>query len=550
VQNVGHYSERLRYSAAHEAPIKPRGSALKCAVSGGVTASPQDSEIPKAPFPEVPKSMCDGDWSLVMSQKWARKEAQVVLEARSLVLAVKHIVRSTQNFGRKHLVLNDCMAPILAVTKGRSSCPGMLQCCRQIAALLAASNCYVGWRPSAMASSATISAACLQLMPVALAARAGGLAASSPRGPSGRRPCREWVPLGPGASEQQAAARAWASPTVAGAPVTASEPSFLELQSVTPKAAADYQSCVKICHVWCLHRGGVGDLATLLTSAPDIDLALATYMQEKFCQGEFAYVPTKLMAGLRYFWTFPHGWPLGLPRSARALAGWRRMAPARSRLPCLWIALCLCMQHMIGAGLVMEAVACAITFVFYLRPSECLRLKGKLSTPPAAAGRRQQGDASQMWSILLRPQEGGDASKTEYVDESLLADDPLFPWPPQVPASLKAKFPNNVLVFSLGQAAWGRALKTVSVAVGMGALGEPTLYRLRRVGVSHDLLFKVRPLLTAKKRGRWASDRSLVRYEKGGRFNEQLNALDQTLLLAAEDATSKIGVALVSACRA
>ena len=83
-----------------------------------------------------------------------------------------------------------------------------------------------------------------------------------------------------------------------------------------------------------------------------------------------------------------------------------RRGPAPLRL-----ALCLCVQITIAAGLVTETLACIITFTFYLRPSECLRLQGKLITAPAQTPRRVQASHGQMWSILLRPQEGADTSK-------------------------------------------------------------------------------------------------------------------------------------------
>ena len=97
------------------------------------------------------------------------------------------------------------------------------------------------------------------------------------------------------------------------------------------------------------------------------------------------------------------------------------MVPAQSRLPYPWVALCLCVQNTIAAGLVTETLACIITFTFYLRPSEGWRLQGKLITAPAPAPRRVQNGQDQMWSTLLRPHEGSDTSKTGRVDESSLA---------------------------------------------------------------------------------------------------------------------------------
>ncbi|CAK0871421.1 unnamed protein product, partial [Prorocentrum cordatum] len=292
---------------------------------------------------------------------------------------------------------------------------------------------------------------------------------------------------------ERAAKRARTFPAAAEAPTPPGAPTFLELQSISPKAAQDYQTYVAAFYQWGQERNLFSDIATSLRSAPAIDLALVTYMHGKFFAGELSYVPTKLIAGLRYFWTYPNGALLELPRSFRALTGWKRMVPAQSRLPYPWVALCLCVQCMIAAGQVMEALACIIIFTFYLRPSECLRLQGKLITAPA-----------------------------------------------QVLGLLKAKFPHS-LVFNFGQAQWGRALKGAASACGLNALGDPCLYRFRHGGVSHDLLFKARSLLSAKKRGRWASDRSLARYERGGRINEQLSLLTQDILIAADLAASNIG---------
>ncbi|CAK0817504.1 unnamed protein product, partial [Prorocentrum cordatum] len=507
-QDAGHYSERMRYSAAHEAVPKPWDSAVKCPVSGGVTASPQDSEIPKAPFPEVPKSEFGGDWSLVMSQKRSRTEVQVVLEARALVLTVKHVARNISNFGHEHLILNDSMAPILAVTKDRSPSPGMLQCCRQIAALHLGSNYYVGWRwvPSELnaadaASRGRVGAVRFDAAPTPVAAfgpdrlrvlRDGFCGAErgdvpgrgrAARGcPADPTPRARGRPGGLGHSP-----RPWVPRWLQSVRQT----SFLELQSIAPKAALDHRAYVSAFHERCKERGLVEDFDRFLTS------------REKFFAGKLACAPRKLMAGLRYSWTFQFGATLEPPRSTRGLTGWKHMVPAQSRRPCPWVGLRLCAQRMIGAGQVLEAMASIIAFTFYFRPRERLRLKGQPIAAPASSRGGQPTEAGALRSILLRPQEGADTSKTG-----------------------KAKTPSDALVFPFGQAQWTRALKAAALAGNLSLLGEFSLCRLRHGGVSHDLLFKVRSLFGAKKRGHWASGRSLARYERGGRINEQLSLLD------------------------
>ena len=43
---------------------------------------------------------------------------------------------------------------------------------------------------------------------------------------------------------------------------------------------------------------------------------------------------------------------------------------------------------------------------------------------------------------------------------------------------------------------------------------DPSLYRLRHGGASHDAAARLRSIVEIKRRGRWASDTSVRRYEK------------------------------------
>ena len=53
------------------------------------------------------------------------------------------------------------------------------------------------------------------------------------------------------------------------------------------------------------------------------------------------------------------------------------------------------------------------------------------------------------------------------------------------------------------------------------SIGVPHVYVLRHRGPSADRLYQRRSRAAQKARGRWASDRSLKRYEKRGRVLEQ-----------------------------
>ena len=53
----------------------------------------------------------------------------------------------------------------------------------------------------------------------------------------------------------------------------------------------------------------------------------------------------------------------------------------------------------------------------------------------------------------------------------------------------------------------------------------PVLYQIRHAGASNDFSGGLRSLSEIKRRGRWKTDASVRRYEKGGRVTEQLLAL-------------------------
>ena len=102
-----------------------------------------DSESPGGETPrlhEIPFHMLDGRWTIISSGKWKRKEDISTLEGRTLVHGLKHLTRKVANFGGRFLIFSDSMAATLALTKGRSSQPGMLRVTRQWCALVLATT--------------------------------------------------------------------------------------------------------------------------------------------------------------------------------------------------------------------------------------------------------------------------------------------------------------------------------------------------------------------------------------------------------------------------
>jgi len=172
-------------------------------------------------------------------------------------------------------------------------------------------------------------------------------------------------------------------------------------------------------------------------------------------------------------------------------------------------------------GLVAAATATVLAFVLYLRPSELLSLRVSSVVRPVKGGPRHLSK----YSILLFPAELEARSKTKDYDISLLLDNPEFGWMEQVLDQLVlGRHPEQPL-FALSMKSWTRAFNQASAALGLETLGPPVLYQLRHGGASHEMLTNAREFGDIKKRGRWESDRSLKRYAKGGRVQEQLQRL-------------------------
>ena len=121
---------------------------------GGGNAPPglalTHTSLCESEFPGVPVEIWGGCWSRALSKPWGAAEPQCILEARAAILTLKHMCRSRCNFARRHLLIGDAMAVVLALTKGHSSVAVLLSICRQWCAYTLAADIYphVRWVPS------------------------------------------------------------------------------------------------------------------------------------------------------------------------------------------------------------------------------------------------------------------------------------------------------------------------------------------------------------------------------------------------------------------
>jgi hypothetical protein len=306
----------------------------------------------------------------------------------------------------------------------------------------------------------------------------------------------------------------------------------LEESKVSGVTALDYRRRLAMFMQWCF----LGSLKT--DSIPELQRAVLLYLEVLYFDGELIHEALRLMASLVFLRDDVTRGCGNLPRTSVALAGWRRLAPARSRLPVPWPVACLLASWMMTRGLVCHARRTILAFITYVRPSEALRIRVVDVVPPLAC---LTGACARRWSLVLNPFERGSASKTGEFDESLIFDNPEFGFFDRILAAATHGRSPTALLFEGTYVEWAAAFTGAGMALGLGTLGPPVLYQLRHGGASHELLSGARDINGIKKRGRWLSDTSLRRYEKGGRVAQQMARLPTSLQQACALAAERIG---------
>ena len=293
--------------------------------------------------------------------------------------------------------------------------------------------------------------------------------------------------------------------------------SILEHRQVGKKARIGYQKqldkFMKFAHLEGLR----------LRTDIEVDSGLVDLFVESFLMGDQAYVGEKTMAAFqdKYPAFNKFGWRK-TPRAHRALKGWRKLAPPRSRVPralALWCAIC---AELCRKGLHQMAVYVLISVECYLRPSEGVRLRALDLVEPATF--------SEHWGLVICPEEMEVATKTQEFDDSLLLDSH---WIQILRPALRVlkEGDQNRRLWSFNYPDFVKELGKACEASGVPKMVP---YEMRHSGPSHDRCHKLRSLLQVQKRGRWKSTRSLVRYEKATRMQQQWNKLHPALKSHAE----------------
>ncbi|CAK9070805.1 unnamed protein product [Durusdinium trenchii] len=276
--------------------------------------------------------------------------------------------------------------------------------------------------------------------------------------------------------------------------------SFLEAAAITKRVRERYNRSLSALMTF-LQSNGFN-----FSVDQQVDTGLVKYFEMKFTEGEGSHVGDYALAALldrhpefgkNGFRKIPHAW--------RALKGWRKLCPSRSRLAYplpLW---CGIAWRMIARGHLQKGVFNLLQLSTYHRPSTLLKLK-KMGLVPPTSG------VTGTWSILTSLTETSDISKTGTKDDAVLLDSPFLDFIEPVLRRL-AKGPPLAPVWTFTYPEYLEVFNQCAKDLKV----EVVPYQARHSGPSIDYAAKLRTLEEIRKRGNWASRKSVTRYEKGGR---------------------------------
>ena len=147
-QQLGRYVERWRFK--DDGCNNPRSFVQVEGELEGVHHAQDEGSNPSLRFKGVPFTAVDRTWQVVGRKRWQREETMPVYEARATQYAVRHILRSQKNFGKKFIVLTDSMTAAVSFDKGRAQSFRLRRVVQQTAALCLGSGTLFRcrWVPS------------------------------------------------------------------------------------------------------------------------------------------------------------------------------------------------------------------------------------------------------------------------------------------------------------------------------------------------------------------------------------------------------------------
>ena len=249
----------------------------------------------------------------------------------------------------------------------------------------------------------------------------------------------------------------------------------------------------------------------------EMDSELTAYFEESFLCGEMPNHGEIVMAGVMHF--DPHFSRMGpgkLPRAWRALRGWQRRAPGRTRRPLPWPVWAGVVNCFAARGSLQMGLFVLMAFTTYARPIELFRLLRKHLVAPVKM-------ITSAWSLLIAPDDGDHSTKTGLRNVSIMLDDVELRWADYLWQAL-AFGEGSLRLWDFTYAQLHRELRLVCDCLSLSL----TLYQTRHSGASHDRMKNNRSLDAIMKRGHWKTQQSVLRYEKSALLATAWNAVPAT----------------------
>jgi hypothetical protein len=276
---------------------------------------------------------------------------------------------------------------------------------------------------------------------------------------------------------------------------------MLEAASVGPRAREQYNKRWEELQTLARQKG------VSFSNAKSVDIMLVDLFTQKFSEGEGPHYGDYMMAALMDRRPeFSRLGDLKAPRAWRALKGWRKLCPPRSRLAFPLAVWCGLSWRMVVHGQAAMALFNLLQVSTYHRPGSLLKLRRMGLVKPTAG-------ITSTWSMVTSLNEAEDTSKVGSKDDSILLDSQWLQFAHPLLAGLsKGKPMDYVWEFS-----YPEYLKIFNMCAK--ELKLPVVpYQARHSGPSIDRANKVRDLEEVQTRGGWLTRKSVMRYEKAGRL--------------------------------
>ena len=261
-----------------------------------------------------------------------------------------------------------------------------------------------------------------------------------------------------------------------------------------------------------------------MTDRSDHDMAMAQYFNKLAYEEEkHPIFGDYVLHGFAYVWPEAAG---RLPRAARCLLGWHKIFVHGEGSPLPLELLAVVEELYRTKNLTAEADALAVGVDCYLRSQEVfnLRVEDVIVSDQGSEVVLKLGVASR-----------GELTKTG-AHQGVRVD---YPHTKQILARLVQDRPPGEKLFATNKAkyvkAWAMASKELDVD-----LGPP--HSVRHSGPSHDCACGYRSMWQVQRRGRWASEKSVMRYAKSHAWIEARSKVPKdimqrgTVILSARDA--------------